>query len=256
MIETRQLTKRYSGQDAVAGIDLSIPAGQLVGLLGPNGAGKSTTIKMLIGMLRPTSGSAVVGGFDVMSDPLEVKRIIGYVPETGALFESLTGEEYLELVASLHRIDEREAHERIERFAEFFELTPGTLKHKKLGAYSKGMRQKVVITAALLHNPKIVFFDEPLNGLDANAALLLKTLITSLARDGKTIVYCSHVLDVVERMVERVVIVHKGKIIEDGTVPDILARANAASLEQAFNGLTSTENLLQRAEEFARVLSR
>jgi len=118
------------------------------------------------------------------------------------------------------------------------------------------MRQKVVITAALLDNPKIVFFDEPLNGLDANAALLLKTLITSLARDGKTIVYCSHVLDVVERMVERVVIIHKSKIIEDGTVPDILARANAASLEQAFNGLTSTENLLQRAEEFARVLSR
>ena len=256
MIEARELTKRYSGQDAVAGIDLVIPAGQLVGLLGPNGAGKSTTIKMLIGMLRPTSGSATVGGFDVVQDPLEVKRIIGYVPETGALFESLTGEEYLELVASLHRIDEREARERIGRFAEFFELTPGTLKHKKLAAYSKGMRQKVVITAALLHNPKIVFFDEPLNGLDANAALLLKTLITSLARDGKTIVYCSHVLDVVERMVERVVIMHKGKIIEDGTVPDILARANAASLEQAFNGLTSTENLLARAEDFARALSR
>jgi ABC-2 type transport system ATP-binding protein len=256
MIETRQLTKRYSGQAAVAGIDLSIPAGQLVGLLGPNGAGKSTTIKMLIGMLRPTSGGAIVGGFDVVKDPLEVKRIIGYVPETGALFESLTGAEYLELVASLHRIEAREARERIERFATFFELTPGTLRHKKLSAYSKGMRQKVVITAALLHNPKIVFFDEPLNGLDANAALLLKTLITSLARDGKTIVYCSHVLDVVERMVERVVIVHKGKIIEDGTVPDILARANATSLEQAFNGLTSTQNLLQRAEDFARALSR
>jgi len=256
MIETRNLTKRYSGQEAVAGIDLSIPAGQLVGLLGPNGAGKSTTIKMLIGMLRPTSGSASVGGFDVVRDPLDVKRIVGYVPETGAVFESLTGAEYLELVASLHRIDEREARERIERFAAFFELTPGTLRHKKLAAYSKGMRQKIVITAALLHNPSVVFFDEPLNGLDANAALLLKTLITELARDGKTIVYCSHVLDVVERMVERVVIVHKGRIIEDGTVPDILARAKAASLEQAFNGLTSTENLLQRAEEFARGLAR
>jgi ABC-2 type transport system ATP-binding protein len=255
MIEARGLTKRYSGQDAVAGIDLSIPSGQLVGLLGPNGAGKSTTIKMLIGMLRPTSGSALVGGFDVVRESLEVKRIVGYVPESGALFESLTGAEYLQLVAALYHIDERESRERIERFAAFFELTPGTLKHKKLAAYSKGMRQKVVITAALLHNPRIVFFDEPLNGLDANAALSLKTLITSLAREGKTIVYCSHVLDVVERMVERVVIVHKGKIIADGTVPEILMQAQATSLEQAFNALTSTQNLLQRAEDFARALS-
>jgi ABC-2 type transport system ATP-binding protein len=255
MIEARGLTKRYSGQDAVAGIDLSIPSGQLVGLLGPNGAGKSTTIKMLIGMLRPTSGSALVGGFDVVRESLEVKRIVGYVPESGALFESLTGAEYLQLVAALYHIDERESRERIERFAAFFELTPGTLKHKKLAAYSKGMRQKVVITAALLHNPRIVFFDEPLNGLDANAALSLKTLITSLAREGKTIVYCSHVLDVVERMVERVVIVHKGKIIADGTVPEILLQAQATSLEQAFNALTSTQNLLQRAEDFARALS-
>jgi ABC-2 type transport system ATP-binding protein len=256
MIETHKLAKRFSGQDAVAGIDLSIPAGQLVGLLGPNGAGKSTTIKMLIGMLRPTSGTAIVGGFDVVKDPIEVKRIVGYVPETGAVFESLTGAEYLELVASLYHIDDATARERIERFAAFFDLTPGTLRHKKLGAYSKGMRQKVVITAALLHNPKVVFFDEPLNGLDANAALMLKTLITSLAREGKTILYCSHVLDVVERMVERVVIIHKGSILSDGTVPEILARANATSLEQAFNTLTSTQNLLQRAEDFARALTR
>jgi ABC-2 type transport system ATP-binding protein len=255
MIEARGLTKRYSGQDAVAGIDLTIPSGQLVGLLGPNGAGKSTTIKMLIGMLRPTTGTANVGGFDIVKQSLDVKRIVGYVPETGALFESLTGLEYLKLVASLYHIDERESHQRIEQFAMFFELTPSTLKHKKLGAYSKGMRQKVVITAALLHNPKVVFFDEPLNGLDANAALLLKTLITTLAREGKTIVYCSHVLDVVERMVERVVIIHKGKIIADGAVPEILKHAQATSLEQAFNTLTSTQNLLQRAEDFARALS-
>jgi ABC-2 type transport system ATP-binding protein len=255
MIEARALTKRYTGQDAVAGIDLTIPNGQLVGLLGPNGAGKSTTIKMLIGMLRPTTGTASVGGFDIVKESLDVKRIVGYVPETGALFEALTGLEYLKLVASLYHIEERESLERIERFAAFFELTPGTLKHKKLGAYSKGMRQKVVITAALLHNPKVVFFDEPLNGLDANAALLLKTLITTLAREGKTIVYCSHVLDVVERMVERVVIIHKGKIIADGSVPDILKNAHSTSLEQAFNALTSTQNLLQRAEDFARALS-
>ena len=254
-IRTRNLKKQFGLQFAVDGIDLEIPAGQLVGLLGPNGAGKSTTIKMLIGMLRPSTGTAEVGGHDVVRDPLEVKKIVGYVPETGAVFESLTGWEYLNLVASLYHIEEKEAAERIERFRTFFDLTGTDLRHKKLGAYSKGMRQKVVITSALLHNPQIVFFDEPLNGLDANAALMLKTLITSLARDGKTIVYCSHVLDVVERMVERVVIVHQGRIIEDGTVQQILERSAERSLESAFNKLTSTKNLLQKAEDFARVLA-
>ena len=255
-IRTSNLAKKYGAQVAVAGIDLVIPAGQLVGLLGPNGAGKSTTIKMLTGMVHPTSGKAEVGGHDVLLAPLEVKKIVGYVPETGAVFEALTGWEYLNLVASLYHIPESESGERIERFRAFFDLTTTDLRTKKLGAYSKGMRQKVVITAALLHNPQIVFFDEPLNGLDANAALMLKTLITSLAKDGKTIVYCSHVLDVVERMVERVVIVHEGKAIADGTVPAILERCGVPSLEQAFNRLTATHDLLQRAEDFARVLAR
>jgi ABC-2 type transport system ATP-binding protein len=254
-IQTSKLAKKYGAQVAVAGIDLVIPAGQLVGLLGPNGAGKSTTIKMLTGMVHPTSGRAEVGGHDVLLAPLEVKKIVGYVPETGAVFEALTGAEYLELVASLHHLPQAESADRIERFRTFFDLTKTDLRSKKLGAYSKGMRQKVVITAALLHNPQIVFFDEPLNGLDANAALMLKTLITSLAREGKTIVYCSHVLDVVERMVERVVIVHQGRILEDGTVRDILQRSGEPTLEQAFNRLTSTQNLLQKAEDFARVLS-
>ena len=255
MIKLRNLTKLFGPQVAVHGIDLDIPDGQLVGLLGPNGAGKSTTIKMLTGMLLPTSGTAEVGGFDVVQDPLNVKRIVGYVPETGAVFEALTGWEYLQLVAALYHIPESEANERIERFGQFFDLTIDTLQEKQLSAYSKGMRQKVVITAALLHNPKIVFLDEPLNGLDANAALSLKTLITSLARDGKTIVYCSHILDVVEKICERVVIIHEGSIVADGTVSQLLEQTGEKSLEHVFNKLTATENLLARAEEFARVLT-
>jgi ABC-2 type transport system ATP-binding protein len=254
-ITIRNLTKRYGTQEAVSDLDVVIPAGQLIGLLGPNGAGKSTTIKMLMGMLPPTSGTASVGGFDVVKNPLEVKRIAGYVPESAAVFEALTGWEYLNLVAALHRIPESEAALRIERFGAFFDLSPLVLQAKRLGGYSKGMRQKVVVTAALLHNPRIVFLDEPLEGLDANAALMLKTLISSLAREGTTIVYCSHVLDVVERMVERVLIVHHGRVIADGTVSQILARVGVTSLEQAFNELTATRDLLQRAEDFARVLS-
>jgi len=239
----------------VRGIDLQIPSGQLVGLLGPNGAGKSTTIKMLTGMLLPTSGSAEVGGHDVVKDPLAVKRIVGYVPETGAVFETLTGLEYLQLVAALYHIPDDEALSRIVRFGEFFDLSPATLGSKQLSAYSKGMRQKVVITSALLHHPDVVFFDEPLNGLDANSALSLKTLIASLARDGKTIVYCSHILDVVERICERVVIIHQGAIVADGTVAELQAKTGASSLEQVFNRLTATENLLAHAEEFAKALT-
>jgi ABC-2 type transport system ATP-binding protein len=255
MIRLQQLSKSYGDQQAVRAIDLEIPNGQLVGLLGPNGAGKSTTIKMLTGMLLPTSGTAEVEGHDIVRDPLEVKRIVGYVPESGAVFEALTAQEYLTFVASLYHIPEDEALQRIARFAKFFDLEGADMTNKPLSAFSKGMRQKVVITSALLHNPKIVFFDEPLNGLDANAALSFKTLITSLARDGKTIVYCSHILDVVERVCERVVIIHEGRIVADGTSQELREQAGEPSLERVFNKLTATENLLARAEEFARVLS-
>ena len=254
MIRIQNLSKRYGGQEAVRGISLEIPTGQLVGLLGPNGAGKSTTIKMLTGMLAPTSGSAEVFGKDVIREPLEVKRRIGYVPESGAVFEALTALEYLVFVASLYHIEEREAETRIAQFARFFDLDDETLRDKPLSAFSKGMRQKVVITSALLHNPRVVFFDEPLNGLDANAALSFKTLITSLAREGKTIVYCSHILDVVERVCERVVIIHEGRIVADGSVESLKAQTHEPSLERVFNRLTATENLRARAEEFARVL--
>jgi ABC-2 type transport system ATP-binding protein len=255
VIRLKNLSKSYGEQQAVRGIDLEIPTGQLVGLLGPNGAGKSTTIKMLTGMMAPTSGTAEVEGFDINRDPLEVKRIVGYVPESGALFEALTAQEYLRFVASLYHIPEDEAVLRIARFANFFDLDADTLAEKPLSAYSKGMRQKVVITSALLHNPRVVFFDEPLNGLDANAALSFKTLITSLARDGKTIVYCSHILDVVERVCERVVIIHEGRLVADGTAAELREQAGEPTLERVFNKLTATEHLLARAEEFARVLS-
>jgi ABC-2 type transport system ATP-binding protein len=255
VISIRQLTKRFGSQEAVRAINLEIPAGQLVGLLGPNGAGKSTTIKMLTGMLLPTSGTAQVQGFDVVSQPLEVKRIVGYVPESGAVFEALTGGEYLELVAALYHIPDEEARVRIERFGQFFELDEETLRGKHLAAYSKGMRQKVVITSALLHNPQVIFFDEPLNGLDANAALSVKTLITTLAREGKTVVFCSHILDVVERICQRIVILHEGRILADGTLAELQQRCGEQSLEHIFNQLTGTRNLLARAEEFARALT-
>ena len=252
MISLQQLTKRFGAQTAVDQLSCEIPAGQIVGFLGPNGAGKSTTLKMLTGMLAPTGGTATICGLDLQRDTLEVKRNVGFVPESGAVFESLTGLEYLEMVAALYSIPEAAARARIEQFIAFFDLGFATLTDKLLGAYSKGMRRKVVITAALLHNPPVVFFDEPLDGLDANAAVGFKALIQTLAREGKTIVYSSHILDVVERVCDRVLIIDKGKLLVDGKPEALVASSGAGTLERLFTQLTGGTELERRAEDFAR----
>ncbi len=252
MISVQGLTKRFGTQTAVDSLSFEIPAGQIVGFLGPNGAGKSTTLKMLTGMLLPTSGTATVCGFELQRDPIEVKRHVGFVPESGAVFESLTGLEYLEMVAALYAIPEEAARVRIRQFIAFFDLSFETLTDKLLGAYSKGMRRKVVITAALLHNPPVVFFDEPLDGLDANAAVGFKALIQTLAKEGKTIVYSSHILDVVERVCNRVIIIDKGKLLLDGRPDELVASHNSGTLERLFTQLTGGAELERRAEDFAK----
>lgn len=252
MIQLDQLTKRFGTQTAVDAISFEIPAGQIVGFLGPNGAGKSTTLKMLAGMIEPTSGTANICGYDLRTQTIEVKRSLGFVPESGAVFESLSGLEYLEMVAALYGIEREAARARIEQFIAFFDLSFSTLTDKLLGAYSKGMRRKVVITAALLHNPPVVFFDEPLDGLDANAAVGFKTLIQTLAREGKTIVYSSHILDVVERVCHRVIIIDKGKLLVDGRPEDLVAEHQSGTLERLFTQLTGGTELERRAEDFAK----
>jgi ABC-2 type transport system ATP-binding protein len=252
MIVVDKLTKRFGEQIAVDGVSFEIPAGQIVGFLGPNGAGKTTTLKMLTGMLRPTAGNASICGFDIAREPIEAKRHVGFVPESGAVFESLTGLEYLEMIAALYGIAPTPARERIKQFIAFFDLSFETLTEKLLGAYSKGMRRKVVITAALLHNPPVVLFDEPLDGLDANAAVGFKALIQTLAHEGKTIVYSSHILDVVERVCHRVIIIDKGRVRLDGKPDELIASAGVASLERVFTQLTGGEELERKAEDFAR----
>jgi ABC-2 type transport system ATP-binding protein len=252
MILLQHLTKRFGAQTAVDDLSFEVPAGQILGFLGPNGAGKSTTLKMLTGMLEPTSGTATICGFDLLREPIEVKRHVGFVPESGAVFESLTGLEYLEMVAALYAIPPEAARARIRQFIAFFDLSFETLTDKLLGAYSKGMRRKVVITAALLHNPPVVFFDEPLDGLDANAAVGFKALIQTLAHEGKTIVYSSHILDVVERVCDRVIIIDKGRMQVDGRPAELLAAHGAETLEKLFTQLTGGSELERRAADFAK----
>jgi len=252
MIAVKQLTKKFGTQVAVDELSFEIPAGQIVGFLGPNGAGKSTTLKMLTGIIEPTSGTATISGFDLLRQTLEVKKHVGFVPESGAVFESLTGLEYLEMVAALYAIPADAALARIRQFIAFFDLSFETLTDKLLGAYSKGMRRKVVITAALLHNPPVVFFDEPLDGLDANAAVGFKALIQTLAKEGKTIVYSSHILDVVERVCNRVIIIDKGKLLVDGKPDELVASRGTGTLERLFTQLTGGDELERRAEDFAK----
>jgi len=252
MVSLHQLTKRFGAQTAVDALSFDVPAGQIVGFLGPNGAGKSTTLKMLTGMIEPSEGTATVCGFDLRRESIEVKRRVGFVPESGAVFESLTGLEYLEMVAALYTIPADAARERIRQFIAFFDLSFDTLTDKLLGAYSKGMRRKVVITAALLHNPPVVFFDEPLEGLDANAAVGFKALIQTLAPEGKPIVYRSHILDVVERVCDRVIILDKGRLLVDGRPDALVAERGTGTLERLFTQLTGGTELERRAEDFAK----
>ena len=250
-----RLSKSYGRIHALSGVSFKIQPGEVIGLLGPNGAGKTTLMKILTGYLEPDSGDVRVHGIDVVADPIAVKRISGYVPESGAVFETLTGREYLDLVAELYGLSPRDVAERARHLTELFQLDEKLLAGEQLAAYSKGTRQKVVIVSALLHRPRVVLFDEPLNGLDANAALAFKTLVTSLAREGTTILYCSHILDVVERVCERVVVLHAGRIVADGSAAALQAETGETTLEGAFTRLTATDDLAARAQALARVLS-
>ncbi len=240
-IEFRDLVRSFGDIEAVRSVNLKIPHGQICGYLGPNGAGKTTTVKMATGMIAPTSGTALINGIDIVESPIQAKHMIGVVPETGALYESLTPIEYLALVGRLYHLERDAAIEKAGVFLRLFGI--GDSSERIMTGFSRGMRQKVLISAALLHNPDILFLDEPLAGLDANTALVLKELLRELASQGKTIFYCSHVLDVVEKICDRVVILNRGEVVADGGVDELKEMTHRASLEDAFTQLTSEGDL-------------
>ena len=232
------LTFSYGMGEVLHGISFTLRRGEVVGLLGPNGAGKSTTIKVLTGVLPPGGGTVRVAGHALPEEAVEAKRRIGYVPEAAALFESLTGQEFLELMGRLQDVPEERLQFRIGRFLEPLGLSDDRLR--PLDGYSKGMRQKVLLSAALLHNPDVVLLDEPLSGLDVNAGFMVRDLVAALAAEGKAILYSSHVLDVVERVCDRALIIHEGRLIADGTLDELKASTEQGSLEDVFRQLTQT----------------
>lgn len=236
MIEVAELTKAYGGTAAVEALSFTVAPGEVLGFLGPNGAGKSTTVKILAGMTKPSSGRVLVAGYDVETSPQDVKKRIGYVPETGALYETLTPREHLDFVASLHRLEPATARVRSDELLELFSLAD--MRDRRLFELSKGMKQKVIIAGALIHDPEVLLLDEPLNFLDANTASLVKELLRRMAARQRAILFCSHVLDVVERTCTRVLVIHQGRKVAEGQVAEILRDTGSSSFDEAFGRLT------------------
>jgi ABC-2 type transport system ATP-binding protein len=232
MLEVRSLTKTYSTIPALENVSFIIAPGQVLGYLGPNGSGKSTTVKIITGLLEPTAGAVFFNGSNIRTDLAAYKRITGYVPEEANLYPFLTGLEYLELIGRLRGMPGGVIARRAGEMLEVFSLTPH--RHSTIGTYSKGMRQRILLIAALLHNPDLIVFDEPLSGLDVTSALIFRELVKALSRAGKIIFYCSHVLEVVEKVCSHVIILQHGKQLAYGSVDDLKKFQRMPSLEAAF----------------------
>lgn len=252
MIATEGLCRDYGRKTALIDLTMRVEPGEILGFLGPNGAGKSTTVKILTGLIQPSAGHALVAGFDITTRPLEAKARLGYVPETGALYESLTPDEYLELMGCLYHLDPKSAATRRGELLELFGLSGAA--SQRMSEFSKGMKQKVAIAAALIHKPDVLFLDEPFDGLDANAAMVMKELLKRLAAQGKTILFCSHILEVVERVCSRIIVIDKGRKIAEGTSASIAAATGTTSLEAAFSHLTGVKDAGLVAGDFLAAL--
>lgn len=238
MVEIQDLTRRYGTFEALRALTLTIRDGEIFGLLGPNGAGKSTTLKILATLLKPTSGSVRIQAFDVVERANEVRRIIGYVPEGAELYEALTGKEFLDLVADLHRLAPEHVAARRGPLAEAFDLTADL--DRPIGGYSKGMKQKILLIAALQHDPEVLLLDEPLDGLDVAAQEYLKKILRQHTAAGKTVIYSSHILEVVERLCDRVGIIHQGRLVALGAPAALMAENGRGSFSELFLELTGS----------------
>lgn len=236
ILRVHQLKKQYSGNYVLKGIDMQINEPQIIGYIGPNGAGKSTTIKILSGIIDDFEGDAFVLGMDVRKKPLDIKKRIGYIPEQAALYDVLTPLEYLKFTGRLYQLEDAVIEKKSWELLRLFEL--GDKANERMNGFSKGMRQKVLLISGLMHNPEIIFLDEPLSGLDANAVILVKEILSQLKLAGKTLFYSSHIMDVVEKISDRIIIINKGEMIADGTFESLKANAEKGSLENIFTALT------------------
>lgn len=250
IIRIRNLDKSYDSKSVLKNIDLDIYPGQIIGYIGPNGAGKSTTVKILTGLISEYEGEVNVLGMDLRTQSLEIKRHIGYVPENAEIYDVLTPMEYLTFTGNLYDLTNEVIEERATRMLGAFGL--GENLHQRMDTFSKGMKQKVLIVSGLMHNPSILILDEPLSGLDANAVIVVKEIISRLAKDGKTIFYCSHMMDVVEKVSDRIVLLNEGSIVANGTFEE-LRQGSTDSLERIFASMTDKTNFENVADQFVTI---
>jgi ABC-2 type transport system ATP-binding protein len=253
VIEVRRLTRRYGPLTAVRDVSFEVRPGEVLGLLGPNGSGKSTIVKVLMGLLPPTSGHVILDGRDALDDLAAYKAILGYVPEEPFLYSYLTGPEYLQLVGRLRGIPDDRLDDKIDRFLRLLDIHDD--RYQMISSYSKGMRQKVLIAAAVLHNPRIVVLDEPFSGLDVSAARVLKAFVRSLAEQGKMVVFSSHVLEVVEQVCSRVVILKDGRIVGHDSVERLRATLRLPTLDAVFASLVDEDDSEERCRAMVAVMT-
>lgn len=240
-LDLRGLSKHFD-KPAVDGLDLTVRAGEFYALLGPNGAGKTTTLRIVAGLLRPDAGSVSVLGIDALADPVAAKRVIAWVPDEPLIYEKLTPYEYLEFIAGLWEIEPARAEARARELIARLGLEPNA--HERCQGFSKGMRQKVALAGALVHDPRLLILDEPLTGLDAAAARQAKDVLAERVRDGVTVIMTTHILEVAERMAERIGVINKGRLIAEGTLDELRARLghDGTSLEDVFLDLVARES--------------
>lgn len=252
MLELRNVSKHFSGIAAVDDVSFCARPGEVTGYLGPNGSGKTTTMKMITGLIEMTFGQIFFEGTPIQDDPIAYKRRMGYVPEEPYLYNHLSGAEYLTMVAQLRNLPQRESAERIDGLLRLLSLYDD--RHASISGYSKGMRQKVLIAAALMHNPDLVLLDEPFSGLDVGSALVLRSLIQELAKRGKAILFSSHELDTVERVSNRVVILHRGKLVADDSIEHLRSLMKLPTLEAIFSQLAVEQDTDSMARQIADLI--
>jgi ABC-2 type transport system ATP-binding protein len=253
MLEVRDLTKRYSGIAVVDHVSFTVTPGEVLGYLGPNGAGKSTTVKMITGLIEPSAGHIYFHGRDIRDDLKSFQRQLGYVPEEPHLYPHLSGREYLQLVGRLRGMPRAALDRKMDELLRLFGLWED--RHSALASYSKGMRQKILLSAALLHDPELLILDEPFSGLDVNAALVVRSLLKALIARNKMVLYSSHVLEVVEKVCDRVLILRKGEVVAHDSVANLRNTMAQSSLEGIFAQLTQSDDSEAVAREILDVVS-
>ena len=252
MLDVQNLSKSFSGIAAVRDVTFQARPGEVTGYLGPNGAGKTTTVRILAGLLEPDRGKIFLDGEEIRLDPVAYKRQLGYVPEQAEIYLHLTPEEYLEFVGRLREMPEKLIREKVDGFLDLFGIFSS--RYRLLAAYSKGMRQKVLLAGALLHNPRVLLLDEPLSGLDVRSVLLMRELMPRLAERGRIILFSTHVLEIAEKVCSHVLIIHGGRIVASGPMAELRANDPEDSLEHLFSEAVALEDPARAAEQMADIV--